>query len=255
MPTLVGISGARRNACVAVAVNGQVRAACEQERLDRVRAVGLRSGRLPTEALNQVLTLAERSQDQVAGYVIAEADVQLPANLPTVSVDHHQAHAATSFLTSTFERAAVLVCDSHAGCELSVWDATGTALNQLWSASRGLATLFSECAELFQVGRGQEHRLEALAHLGRGERVEELRNVFRYVDGTLQVEEGWRTHIHQLIQRGTRTERRAIEAASAVQRRLGELLLELVADIRRRSAHDTLCLGGGNAVALSVERI
>jgi carbamoyltransferase len=245
MPTLVGISGAKRNACVAVAVDGQIRAACEQERLTRVRAVGLEPGRMPAEAVNQVLALAGRSQQQVTGYVVAEPNVRLPGIIPTLSVDHHQAHAATSFMTSSFDRAAVLVCDSHSGRELSVWSAVGTTLSELWSWSPAFATLYSQCAELFQVGDGQEHRLEALAHLGRGERVEELRHVFRYVDGTLQVDAGWRTHIDQMIQRDRRPGGQAIEAASAVQRRIGELLLELVADIRRRSEHDTLCVGGG----------
>ena len=245
MPNFVGISGAKRNACVAVAVDGQIRAACEQERVTRVRAVGLQPGRLPTEAVNQVLALAGRTQQQVTGYVVAETNVQLPVGLPTLSVDHHQAHAATSFLTSSFERAAVLVCDSHSDRELSVWSADGTTLNEQWSWSRAFATLYSQCADLFQFGDGQEHRLEALAHLGRGVRAEELRNVFRYVDGTLQVDAGWRTHIDRLIQRDRRPHGQATDAASAVQTRIGELLLELVADIRRRSGHDTLCVGGG----------
>jgi carbamoyltransferase len=245
MPNLVGISGARRNACVAVEVDGHIRAACEQERLTRVRAVGLQPGRLPAEAVHQVLALAERGQQHVTGYVIAEPNVQLPEGVPTLSVDHHQAHAATSFLTSSFERAAVLVCDSHSGRELSVWSAVGTALNEQWSWPRAFATLYSQCAELFHVGDGQEHRLEALAHLGRGERAEELRNAFRYVDGTLQVDAGWRTHIDGLIQRDRRPNGQATDAASAVQSRIGELLVELVADIRRRLGHDTLCVGGG----------
>jgi carbamoyltransferase len=227
-----------------VAIDGQIRAACEQERVTRVRAAGLQPGRLPAEAVNQVLALGGRNQQQVAGYVVAEPNVQLPG-VPTIVVDHHQAHAATSFMTSSFDRATVLICDSHSGRELSVWSASGTTLSEQWSWPHAFATLYSQCAELFQVGDGQEHRLEALAHLGRGERVEELRDVFRYVDGTLQVKTGWRMHIDRMIQRDRRPGGQAIEAASAVQRRIGELLLELVADIRRRSEHDTLCVGGG----------
>ena len=103
--------------------------------------------------------------------------------------------------------------------------------------------MYSQCAELFQVGDGQEHRLEAFAHLGRGERVEALRHVFRYVDGTLDVDAGWRTHIDQMIQRDRRPGGQ--RSRQPVPCRIGELLLELVADIRRRSEHDTLCVGGG----------
>ena len=92
--------GAKRNACVAVAVDGQIRAACEQERLTRVGAVGLQPGRMPAEAVNQVLALAGRSQHQVTGYVVAEPNVQLPGIVQTPSVDHHQTHAATSFMNT-----------------------------------------------------------------------------------------------------------------------------------------------------------
>src|SRR2546422_3003678 len=55
---IVGVSGARQNAAVAACVDGELRAFCEQERLTRVRRVGLERGSLPTEALDAVLRLA-----------------------------------------------------------------------------------------------------------------------------------------------------------------------------------------------------
>ena len=245
MDNLIGIAGSKRNACVAVSIDGQIRAACEQERLSRVRAVALHPQRLPTEAVHQVLTLAGRTTQQITAFVTAEPNIQLPRGLPALSVDHHEAHAATSFLTSPFERAAVLVCDTNRDRELSVWSADGTTLNEQWSWPRAFASLYSECADLFQGGAGQAHRLEALAHLGQGQRTAELRDVFRYVEGSLQVDDNWRTHVDAMIQRDRRPDGEAIEAASAVQRRIGELLLELVADIQRSSGQHTLCVGGG----------
>ena len=245
MANLIGIAGSKRNACVAVSIDGQIRAACEQERLSRVRGVGLQPHRLPTEAVNQVLALGGRKPQQVTAFVISEPNIQLPLGLPTLTVDHHEAHAATSFLTSPFERAAVLVCDTNRERELSVWSADGTTVSEQWSWPRGFASLYSDCAERLHVGSGQEHRLEALAHLGQGQRADELRDVFRYVDGSLQVDDRWRTHIDGMIQRDRRQDGQAIEAASAVQRRIGELLVELVADIKRGSRDNALCLGGG----------
>ncbi len=248
MPALVGITGAERNACVAIGVDGEIRAACEQERLTRVRGAGLQPKCLPVEAVTQTLSLARCRPDDVLAYVIAESQVQLPRELPTIAIDHHRAHAATAFLTSSFQRAAVLVCDSSPDRELSVWSGQGADLtDEQWPwRGRGIASLYGECAELFEFGqRGNEHRLEALAHLGKGERAEELRSVFRYADGSLEVERDWRAHIVRIIERDERRNGQAVSAASAVQRRLGEVLLDLVEDIRLRLGHDTLCLGGG----------
>ena len=53
MPTVViGLAGARRNAASAIAVDGRVLAVCEQERVTRVRGVGLVPGTLPEEAID-----------------------------------------------------------------------------------------------------------------------------------------------------------------------------------------------------------
>jgi carbamoyltransferase len=199
--------------------------------------------------VDQVLALANRKRNGVTTYVVAEQQVRLPAALPCVVVDHHHAHAATAFLTSPVQRAAVLVCDTDADREVSVWSGDGTSLeDRQWPwRGRGFATLYSDCAELFGLARqGQEHRLEAQAHLAQGTRVDELRSLFRYVDGALQAESGWRAHIDRMIQAERHARQgEATETASAVQRRIGELLLELVADIRAAIESDTLCLGGG----------
>ena len=56
-------------------------------------------------------------------------------------------------------------------------------------------------------------------------------DVFRYIDGSVQMDDRWRTLGGGLsaIDHGMP----AIDAASAAQRRIGELLPELAADIRR----------------------
>ena len=249
MSALLGVSGARRNACAAICVDGQIRAACEQERLTRVRGVGLAPRRLPPEAVNEVLALADCRAHDVTTYVVAEPSVRLPETLPTIAVDHHQAHAATAFLTSSFERAAVLVCDSHDDRAVSVWAGEGARLvDRQWPwRGRGFAALYSGCAEIFDLAhQGRERHLEALAHLAQGNRVESLRTTFRYVGDSLDVEPHWRAQIDQLIQRerGGGHEK-AAEAAAAVQRRIGEMLLELVGDVRASVQSEALCLGGG----------
>ena len=248
MSAVLGISGAKRNAAAAICVDGQIRAACEQERLTRVRGIGLVAGALPVEAVEQVMSLSVCRPDDITTYVVAEPEVRLPAGLRTVTLDHHLAHAATALLTAPFDRAAVIVCDSHPDRELSVWIGDGNRLDdQGWPwQGRAFATLYSQCAELFDcAGQGQAHALEALAHLGRGDTVEQLQTMFHYADGALEIESGWRADIVEMIQRERRRHGHAAETASAVQRRIGELLLEFLADVRANVETDTLCLGGG----------
>jgi carbamoyltransferase len=246
MQMLLGISGSKRNACAAACVNGHIRAVCEQERLTRVRAVGLESGSLPGAAVDEVLALSGYGRSDVATYVVAERSVELPSVLPTIALNHHQAHAATAFLTSSLPRAAVLVCDGDSARELSVWTGEGGRLrDERWPwQGRAFATLYSDCTELFGFARnGQEHHLEGLARIGQGNRVEQLRTSLQYADGSLKLRSGWQADIDQLIQCCGPARRG--DAASAVQRRIGELLLELVQDIRRTLEEDALCLGGG----------
>jgi carbamoyltransferase len=248
MSVYVGISGANRNACAAVCVDGEIRTVCEQERLTRIRGIGLAPGALPVEAVNHVVALAQQRPDDVTAYVVAEPDIRLPSAVRTIAVDHHRAHAATAFLTSPFDRAVVLVCDTHADRELSVWfGEDGRLRDRQWPwRGRAFATLYAECAELFELPEhGAPHVLEVLAHLGRGDRVDELSPVFRCADGALDVESGWRAHIRQILRGSGGGRGAAAEIASAVQRRIGELLLELLVKIRASVDVEALCLGGG----------
>lgn len=190
----VGISGARRNPAAAVAVDGRLRGFCEQERLTRIRGAGLRPGELPTEAVQAVLELAGVAPDAVRAYVTAEEGVTIPAGLVSLRLDHHHCHAATAFLTSPFEDAAVLVCDRNSAPEMSVWTGHGADLvNQQWPwRGQSFASLFTEGAQLFGFAAGQEHRLEALARLDSGGEWERFTKLFHYADGTLHVDAGWK---------------------------------------------------------------
>src|SRR5712692_6954840 len=112
----VGVGGVHRNATVAACTEEGVLAVCQQERLTRVRGAGLRSGELPEQAAEEVLRLARQQAANVDAYVVAE-EVALPSVLPVVRLAHHFTHAAASFLTSGFERAAIVVCDHHSSPE------------------------------------------------------------------------------------------------------------------------------------------
>jgi carbamoyltransferase len=244
----VGVSGARRNACVGVVVDGRLAAACEQERLTRVRGVCLPRGREPKEALDETLRLTQRSRADVSACVVAEDGVAVESSWPVVRVEHHLAHAATAFLTSTLTRAAVLVCDTNVDRELSVWlGAGGRLVDQSWRWSgSGFASLYSACAELFEPTSAQAPRtLESLAHLGHGHAVEDMTGLFRYTGEGIVCAADWRARVHGMIQAESRLREHPSETAAALQRRLGELLLELLEDVRTAVDADALCLGGG----------
>lgn len=245
---LVGISGARRNPAAAVASGGRLLGFCEQERLTRIRGVGLRRGQLPEEAVAAVLKIAGRDSSAVHAYVTAEEGVTLPEGLPRLRLDHHHCHAATAFLTSSFERAAILVCDRNSSPEVSVWLGEGrTVTSQQWPwLGHGFATLFTQCAEVFGFAAGQEHRLESLARLDSSES-DVFDNVFRYADGALQVAPGWKRLVaDQLLARGgQRTREQDARVAGAFQRALGAALAKLTASIRAAVDVPHLCLAGG----------
>jgi len=245
-PAVVGVSGATRNACAASCVDGEIRAVCEEERLTRVRGVGFAAGRLPDAAVDDVIRRGRLHRDEIDAYVVAEPGVQLPVSLPAVTLDHHQAHAATAFLTSPFDRAAIIVCDSHRDREFSVWMGDGASItDRKWKwRGAGLASLYSECAKLLDPA-ADAHALEVLAHLGRGERVDQLETMFRYDGDSLNPAVGWRARLGSAIEAERLHHGDGRESASAIQRRLGELLLEIVADVKASVDVDAVCLGGG----------
>ena len=246
---VIGISGAMRNTAAAVAVDGRLQGFCEQERLTRIRGSGLRPGEMPQDAVSALLSMIEQDQEQVTAYVTAEDGLILPAGLPRVKLDHHYCHAATAFLSSPFDSAAVLVCDQNSSPEISVWSGHGDQLlNQRWPWSGpGFAALYTECSRLFGFASGQEHRLEALARLSRGDEVVRIAQLFRYINGTLRVDPKWKRALWDWLHEQGPSWPLSLGArvAASFQRALGEALAGLVADIRRSLDVGRLCLAGG----------
>ena len=246
-PLVVGLSGARQNAAIAVCVRGQLRAVCELERLTRVRRAGMNGG-IPDPVLTAVLrTAGDWRRASVHRYATGEEAVRLPPDRPHVRLEHHHAHAATACGLSPFESAAVLVCDGHAREGMTVWSARTEALARVdWPQSAvGLAALYSECCGLFGLPEGSEHELEALSRLHRGSAADRFAPLLRYRDGVVEVSPEWKTLVHAWLRDAGADVIRRAEAASAFQEHLGRLLLAVAADVRRVTGHPHLCLGGG----------
>jgi carbamoyltransferase len=210
----------------------------------------LRPGELPEEALDAVLALAGTSRARVTSYATGEAEAVLPAGLPDRRFDHHLAHAAAAYLTSPFDDAAVLVCDQHSRPQVTVWHGHGGQLvNTKWSwPGDGFAAIYSECATLFGLEAGQEHRLEALARLHPGEDpAPEIASCFSYADGHLQIARDWKTRIARCLGVNGPAWPLSVGAgvAATFQRELGKHLVSFLTDVRTTSGLPSVCLGGG----------
>ncbi len=84
MPAVLGISGAKRNACAAIYVDGQI---ARRVRTGTAHSCSWRrvcpAGALPLEAVDQVIALSRSRKDDVESYVVAEPQVRLPKSLRT----------------------------------------------------------------------------------------------------------------------------------------------------------------------------
>jgi carbamoyltransferase len=254
-PLTLGISGVRRNAAVALCRGGRIVAACEQERVTRARDVGTSAPGFPSEAVEMVLRIAGGSPDQLVACGIAEDGIDPPREWNTIQLPHHAAHAATAFLTSSFEEAVVVVCSHRAAPEMAVYRASADGIHdRRWAwEGVGFSRLYSMLTDALGFEpRKDEHHMEALARQGHADRLEDVRPLFGLERDRLWIDSRMAGRVAEL--RGPRTAnpdprtpnrepRTAI--ASALQRHLGDLLIEFLQTVRSTTGARNLCLSGG----------
>ena len=247
MGVTLGISGASRNTALAVVSGGRIAAVCEHERVTRTRRAVLRGGRIPHETLSTVLRVAAATEGDILTIAAAERAIELRSGSVRY-VDHHLAHAATAFYTSPFANATILVCDRHGSPELTVWTADENGLRQEEFPWLGpaFATVYSEVAAAFGFASAEEHRLEALAQVGERRCAASLPAI-SYREDHFGIPRHFYAAVAGLL--GTNGSAAALpqraSLAEQIQRHLGGLLLQVVADISRRFDGQNLCLAGG----------
>jgi len=251
LDVIVGISGYRRNAAAAICSDDGVLAACEQERVTRVRGVGIASAGLPLEAVEAVLRASARTSGDIRTYAAGEGAIALPAAHSHVHVDHHFAHAATAFYTSPFTRATIFICDCHSNPEVSVWSGTemGIAATEWRWEGPGFASLYATAVEASGLVSGRdEHKLEALARLASPPRAGCEASLFWSNEHRLTIERDWVAHLKDrtpINRQSFPPFRDSAEFAGCFQRQLGTALLQVLSDVRAHSPHRDVCLGGG----------
>ncbi|MBI2833705.1 MAG: hypothetical protein HYX76_04695 [Acidobacteria bacterium] len=238
---IAGISGFKRNAAAAVARDGRLVAVCEEGRVTRVRDIGIDANGFPRAALEMTLNAADATPGDITETVAAERDIDFP-NLSYL--DHHYAHAATAFLTSPFQRATILVCDTQGPAELTVWRGEGTRIEKTdfeWRGP-GFARVYSRLTESLGFKAGSdEYRVEALARVG------DPRNgpgaeLIRFCGNRLEFASTFDEFLTGASRGGIM---RIASAAATVQRTVGELLIEVLKGARRGADETPLCVGGG----------
>ena len=188
---------------------------------------------------------------------------------PLMFTEHHQAHAASAFFPSPFERAGVLCMDGVGEwATASVWMGEGNALAPQWQIDfpHSLGMLYSAFTYFagFKVNSG-EYKLMGLAPYGEPkyaalilEKLIDLKD-----DGTFRLDMSYfdyATGLAMTNQRfdalfggaprspGSLLTQREMDIAASVQRVTEEIVIRLGRTVHRELAVDYLCLAGGVAL-------
>jgi len=240
----VGVSGARRDACVAVWGSGNIRGVCPQERVTRFPRVGVLTSGFPQAAFAAIApeTLTH-SADQ---WRCATAEEAILPFLPRESelADHHEAHAALALAhVPEGTNALACVCDRHEKAEVSFWERRGTRLRPLqsWSGP-GFATALVRAATALGFTAERISRFEALARIAPpSTRIDLTRLIHLDGDGVV-IDDRLEREIADAA--GPLDTFGKASVASAVQGHLKDLLLQSLASVRSSNV-DAVALGGG----------
>jgi carbamoyltransferase len=216
--------------------------------MTRTRRAALQTGQLPGETIDAALLAAGRARADISAYAVAETGIELPTDLPVERVDHHFAHAATSFYTSPFSDAVILVCDRRGVPDLTIWlgDEAGVRAGDFPWAGPGFAAVYSLVTGALGFAPGDsEYRVEALARIAR-RCSPPLLPPIRHRGDHLEIPQQLRAAVaSHLASNGQSSLAHAADLANDLQRRLGDLLLETVGQVKRLFGGHNLCLGGG----------
>ena len=188
---------------------------------------------------------------------------------PLMFTEHHQAHAASAFFPSPFDRAAVLCVDGVGEwATTSVWQGNGNRLDPVWEIHfpHSLGLLYSAFTYYagFRVNSG-EYKLMGLAPYGEPRYVKRIYEnlievksdgsfrlnmvYFNYAVGLTMTNE----RFNRLFDGPPRTpespiSQKEMDLARSIQVVIEEVLLSMAAHIRRELDLPFLCLAGGVAL-------
>ena len=169
-------------------------------------------------------------------------------------VDHHVAHAASAFLASPFERAAVLTLDGRGERATTSYSVGyGNRLSTLGEVHfpHSLGILYEKITEyLGFLHSSDEYKVMALAPFGRPHYLNAFREIIspgsegQYAIGPLCLEE----RFGPPRRRGEPLEQRHYDIARSLQVALEETVLDIVSWLHEATGEDHLCIAGGVAL-------
>lgn len=161
---VLGLGGSHHDFCAALVADGQVVSAIEEERLTRVKiAYGLGPRLQRCLAAEYVLAAAGITADEV-DLVVANDFVNPVYTLRLRDrvrwMGHHLAHAASTFYTSPFERAAVLVMDGRGSTVVEQGRLHGETVTCYQAGPGGLEVLRAQHGRVTLTDRRSEDPYE-----------------------------------------------------------------------------------------------
>jgi carbamoyltransferase len=169
-------------------------------------------------------------------------------------VDHHIAHAASAFLPSPFERAAVLTVDGRGErATTSYYTGSGTNLTFLSEVCmpHSLGLLYEEVTDYLGFLRSSdEYKVMALASYGHPVYVEDFQRIIHIGEGG-----SYTIEPHQLEsmfgpsrQKHEPIEQQHFDIAHSLQKVLEETVLALACWLHEATGEENLCMAGGVAL-------
>lgn len=169
-------------------------------------------------------------------------------------VEHHAAHAASAFLPSPFEEAAVLTLDGRGErATTTYWAGRGPTMEKLGEVQmpHSLGILYERLTEyLGFLHSSDEYKVMALASFGNPAYLSEFREMVqagaegRYTIANLRLEQ----RFGPARLRGEPFAQRHYDIAASLQAVVEETVLELVHWLRKRTGMRDLCMAGGVAL-------
>ncbi|MER6364849.1 carbamoyltransferase C-terminal domain-containing protein [Kitasatospora sp. NPDC001527] len=285
---VLGLGGSHHDFCAALVVDGQVVSAIEEERLTRVKiAYGLGPRLQRCLAADYVLREAGLGADEV-DLVIANDFVNPVYTLRLRDrvrwMGHHLAHAASTFYTSPFEQAAVLVMDGRGSTVVEHGQPHGETVTCYQAGAGGLEVLraqhgrvtltdrrsedpyedsvgwmyeaVSKAIGLFTTGgMGAPGKTMGLAAYGTPRYVARLGGFFRLSSGEFRQSTAEQIAMRSFIDRelaeaggAAELAARRADLAYAVQHHTERIVIEFARWLHRRTGLTDLCLAGGVAL-------